>query len=294
MQFKVSMLIGAAMLSLAACGPSEASQAVDSGPLTGAARAAARMALAREATQGQAAPMPANAAALDLAADSHDYGRLRQQMMTVEDPMLSLNWGKVAVFKGGGYAVALFYAQDLWAMGQAYERAALREPAEAAMANQAADTLKTMSALVALYALVVIQEDGLRCIDAEASRKHFDDAVRSREPMFAYLRAKPEAERRDTFARVAGLRTKITPVRARDPWLCASERVRQNAMNEALASGAATMIERDDPTTPGKDFDVVQDRSILFVDDDTWWTRVEATQTDIAASIQLTLGLMKP
>ena len=62
-------------------------------------------------------------------------------------------------------------------------------------------------------------------------------------------------------------------------------------MSEALASGQATTVERDDLSTPGKDFDVVVDRSILFVDDATWWTRVEAAQTDIAALVQRTLGL---
>ena len=221
MHLKIATAVGATALLLAACGPSEASQRVD-GPLIGPARAAARADLEREAMQGQVVPMPVNAADLDLAAENHDYGRLRQQMAAVDDLMLLLNWGKVTVFKGGGYAVTQFYAQDLWAMGQAYERAALRDPAEAAMANRAADTLKSMSAMMALYALVAIQEDGLRCTDGEASRKHFDDAVRSQEPMFAYLRAKPEAERRDTFARVAGLRTKITRVRARDTWLCES------------------------------------------------------------------------
>lgn len=279
---RLKMLLG--VLALAACG---ASEPVADGPLAGVELATRRLQLEQQATLGHAVAMPPNVVELNLASDGYDYGRVRQLLgapgVTLD---ALLNWSKVAAYRGGGYAIAVFYASDLWQAASAYDTAASRQPAQAERLARQAQTLKEMSVSMALYALAVVEQDGLRCADAQAWRKHVQDVETAFQPQFVMARSMTPEARDQHVKNALALERTTREVRGRDKWLCQSEAIQQKAMEAALASGAAETVERDDPRTPGRDVEIVLDPAILFIPDAEWWTRAKTGEPALAGRLE--------
>lgn len=235
--------------------------------LTGAARDARIAELASEATLGRAADLPANAAALDEALARRDFTGLRSQMGadTSAEAYQMLNWAKIAVFKGAPFSVSLIYSGDLWRMGEALERAAVREPANAAALNQQARSRKTMSVLMALHAEMLLEVDGWRCVDPDAAKGMLAETHAALAPQWAFAQSLPVEERAQLILTAAGLEATIAPVRPPDYRLCASG----TAEIGAMAGGTPRAIV--DPLTPGADIAVEIDPDDLVVENGQWW-----------------------
>ncbi len=291
MMFKRLAPVGVAIV-LAACGqggPGRA-QALD-GPLTGEVREAVRAELVRSATNGFDISLPSNAAELDQAEADHDVQRLSRLTQSAEDVEALLQWQKIAVFRGGGSAVTMGYTGTLWRTAFAYEQAGIGQSERSQADTQAIEGVKTASAIMALYSLALLKEDGLRCAYPDTTAGALAEAMGGLQTIFVYLRAKPEAERRSIFDRANALNTRTRRVRGRDAWLCNSQAARDRATADALASGAANTTERDDPSTAGRDIDVAINPDAMFVDDATWWSRVKSAQTETMALMEDAAGL---
>lgn len=279
---RLKMLLG--VLALAACGVSDP---VADGPLAGVELASRRLQLEQQATLGRTVAMPPNVVALNMASDGFDYGRVRQ-LLSAPGVTLDalLNWSKVAAYRGGGFAIASFYATDLWQAATAYDTAASQQPAQAERLARQARTLKEMSVSMALYALAVVEQDGLRCADAQSWRKHVEDMETTFRPQFALARSMTPEVRSQHVKNALALEWTTRTVRGRDTWLCQSEAIQQKAMEAALASGAAQTVERDDPRTPGRDVEIVLDPAVLFIPDADWWTRAKTGEPALASHLE--------
>ncbi|HEX8660784.1 MAG TPA: hypothetical protein VF686_02870 [Brevundimonas sp.] len=234
--------------------------------LSGAARDARIAELELQATRGQAVPLPANAAALDDALARRDYTALRSQMgaSSSAEAELMLNWAKIAIFKGGSFSVSLIYTGDLWRMAEAMERAAGRDPTNAAALNQQARSLKKLSVMMGLHAEALLQVDAVRCVDSDAAMGMMAETHGALAPQWTFARSLPVEERAVLIRTASILESTIAPVREPDYRLCAS-----GTGMSAMAAGTPRAIE--DPATPGADVAVEIDPEDLVIDNGQWW-----------------------
>lgn len=274
-------------VALSACDFNEfAAKGIQSrgGPLSGDALAARRAEMVRMASAGQTITLPDNAPALDAAEAAHDYRNVRQLMAESGRPELVLNWSKIAIFRGAGFGIAQFYATDLWQMATVYEQA-VDMSAQSTEVRDAVKNLKLMAGINALYTLAAIQEDGLRCADPAASKKHLDDAYHSLAPMLNFVRELPTVEKDEAIAKAMGLATRTAEIRARDRWLCQSEAIESKAMTDAVASYQGAEAAGDN-SLPGREVQVVLDPAILFVDDGVWWRQIKSERPRVEQSLR--------
>jgi hypothetical protein len=242
--------------------------------LSGSAREARIAELTLEATLGRDVDLPANAAALDEALARRDYGSLRSQMGADDEAesWQMLNWTKVAVFKGAPFWASIIYAGDLWRMGEAYERAAVREPTNAATLNERARSLKMLSTYMGLHAVTQIQVDGARCVDPAAYTGMLAESQGALEPQWAFARSLPVEDRARIIRGASALEAKVAPVREPDYRLCASG----TADMRAMAGGTPRPVV--DLATPGADVAVDVDPDDLIVDNEQWWATMQVAR----------------
>jgi hypothetical protein len=259
--------------------------------LSGAERDARLAELEQVAIGNRPASMPAQAAAMNEALARQDYRALRALMAVTssDEAYLMLNWSKVAVFKGASFPVSFFYATDLWGMAEAMERAAARDPSASADLLQRANTLKTTSAMMAIYTQALVRVDGERCGDMAASAKPLEDMAQGLAPQWAFARTLSSEEQARIGDQAFMIEEATSVVRGADFSLCDTERARMHLM----ATGQ-TVERADDPATPGRDVDVAIDPKALLVDNAVWWERVPFARDEAGRDVIDRLGFRRP
>jgi hypothetical protein len=223
--------------------------------------------------------MPANEAALDEALARGDYAGLRALMAfeTQDEAARILAWNRKVLFEGAPFALAYFYAIDLWSLATSYEAHAAAggeaTPADLEMARSA----KLLSVVVAIYARTVVYVDSRRCEDRSVRYQVLADLDAHLAPQWAFVDTLP-GELADGMGEAGrGLEERTAPIRQPDLWLCASGYGFSNAQIRAGQDRTGSETARrplEDLTTPGGDIAREMGRTDLVVNNGLWWAHV--------------------
>lgn len=150
-------------------------------------------------------------AKLDKLLATKDWGGLGAALSNsgdVDAYVASIDWLSEQVTAGrGGFFVVTFLARDYWTLGN--DMAAL------------GGDLRLNGALMSLYALSVIQTDGVECADRSSPGARTDQLMQLRREAFLFLGTQSPDVRSHMIATVVGMDRKIGPLRAHnDENLC--------------------------------------------------------------------------
>ena len=119
-----------------------------------------------------------------------------------------LNWLKARIDAGGGFFLAMFYARDLWGIGNALK---VDDPNK---------DLRSTAALISLYAYEVIVIDGFKCEDRSAPSNRATQLFMKRATDFEFLRRQQPDIRSKIVDGAIVLEQRTAPLRTNDDLLC--------------------------------------------------------------------------
>lgn len=136
-----------------------------------------------------------------------DLTKRLTSITTGEQLNQDLNWERAAMLKGGGVVIPLIYLQDLW-------RAGVSAP------PPSGDDAKRTAGMILLYILALIEVDGTQCGDQTAPNSHFLQISAQGQPILAYMRTIPAAQRMSIGTMALWLESATALVRSTDETLC--------------------------------------------------------------------------
>lgn len=144
---------------------------------------------------------------LDKLLAARDNDALVKTALQPSNPKMliaTLDWGKLRLFEGAGLTVALLQSRALWQVGTATNNASLRDTAS----------------LMALYGLLIVHADGVKCADKTAPTNRLQTILTNFRPQLDQLkRATPVAGHGPGDIALI-MEKSLAPKRENDNYLC--------------------------------------------------------------------------
>ena len=174
---------------------------------------------------------------LNALLDAKDWGGLVRALSfgsDGEENMALLDWQQDAITSGrGGLLVSLAYARNLWLVGSSQN------------AEDPARDLRMSSAMITLYAFILIRVDGLECQDSTSPSHRMDQLVQQQKDVLLFLASKPKEARDHVISNAVAMEKLLAPHREHnDELLC-------NGGMLAMMAGLMGGQQREVPTPPG-------------------------------------------
>ena len=157
-------------------------------------------------------PTAQERAALDahwdqLLAD-HDFIGLGRDLLAPKAKsqlLAGLGWAKDRTLAGGSVVIPLLYSRLLWLVGT-------HSPQYAG--------LKDTASMMALYSLVLVAVDGVKCADKSAPGHHYETILMQYRDQLRAAADAPVVTRNNIIVAALGLETKTATLRGDDDYLC--------------------------------------------------------------------------
>ena len=117
----------------------------------------------------------------------------------------ALDWGKTRTLEGAGVVVPATYSALLWATAEV---------------DKSDVTLRNTSALMAMYAILVVAADGPKCADPTAPEHHMNNMLLQYQRQLDAVAALPADQKRMAIEMAVNLERRIAPKRKNDKYLC--------------------------------------------------------------------------
>lgn len=117
----------------------------------------------------------------------------------------ALDWGKTRTLEGASVVVPATYSALLWATSEV---------------DKSDATLRNTSALMAMYAILVVAADGPKCADPSAPERHMNNLLLQYQRQLDAVSVLPNDQKRMAIEMAVNLERRLAPKRKNDKYLC--------------------------------------------------------------------------
>lgn len=160
------------------------------------------------AAQQYTAPQQEFMTTLDKLLAEQNYPMFMQTITKADTSDLvnaALDWGKTRTLEGASVVVPATYSALLWATSEV---------------DKSDATLRNTSALMAMYAILVVAADGPKCADPSAPERHMNNLLLQYQRQLDAVSVLPTDQKRMAIEMAVNLERRLAPKRKNDKYLC--------------------------------------------------------------------------